>query len=122
MRTLLVSMLLSLTTITLLGCSSSPDSSPASKAPAKAAPAETAVAPAAPSGEGHAEADVVPGSYEDWCDEHGVAESQCTRCNGDLIPAFKATGDWCDSHGLPKSQCTTCDPSLKIVRPPKPGA
>lgn len=68
----------------------------------------------------HAAAGVVPGSYEDWCDEHQVPESQCTRCNPSLIPAFKATGDWCDEHGMPESQCTACDPNLKIVRPPKP--
>jgi hypothetical protein len=29
----------------------------------------------------HAAAHVVPGSYEDWCGEHEVPESQCTRCN-----------------------------------------
>ena len=39
----------------------------------------------------HAPSDVKPGSHEDWCDEHGVPESQCTKCN----------------------------PDLKIVRPPK---
>lgn len=66
----------------------------------------------------HAAADVVPGSHEDWCGEHGVAESQCTRCNPDLVPAFKATGDWCEEHGVPESQCLKCNPELKIVRPP----
>jgi hypothetical protein len=65
-------------------------------------------------------AGVVPGSYEDWCDEHGVPETACTRCDATLIPAFKAVGDWCDEHGLPKSQCLKCDPTLKIGRPPKP--
>ena len=68
---------------------------------------------------GHAPAGVKPGSHEDWCDEHQVPESQCTRCNPDLIPAFKATNDWCEEHGLPESQCTICNPELKIVRPPK---
>ncbi|CAN92894.1 hypothetical protein predicted by Glimmer/Critica [Sorangium cellulosum So ce56] len=67
----------------------------------------------------HAPADVKPGSHEDWCGEHQVPESQCTRCNADLIPAFKATGDWCAEHGLPESQCLKCNPDLKIVRPPK---
>lgn len=70
----------------------------------------------------HAGADVVPGSHEDWCGEHAVAESQCTRCNTDLVAAFKATGDWCDEHGVPESQCQKCDPDLKIVRPPKAAA
>lgn len=60
-----------------------------------------------------------PGSYEDWCSEHGVPESQDTRCDKSLIPVFKATGDWCDKHGLPKSQDLKCNPDLKIVRPPK---
>lgn len=48
----------------------------------------------------------------DWCKEHGVPESVCTRCNAELIPKFKAQGDWCETHGLPKSQCVTCDPAL----------
>jgi hypothetical protein len=70
-------------------------------------------------GERHAAASVKPGSHEDWCGEHAVPESQCTRCNPDLIPAFKATGDWCAEHGLPTSQCLKHNPDLKIVRPPK---
>lgn len=67
----------------------------------------------------HAEASVKPGSHEDWCGEHAVPESQCTRCNPDLVAAFKATDDWCEEHGLPESQCLKCNPDLKIVRPPK---
>ena len=46
----------------------------------------------------HAPAGVVPGSYEDWCAEHAVPESMCTRCNPALVAAFKATGDWCRQH------------------------
>ncbi len=60
-----------------------------------------------------------PGSYEDWCGEHGVPESLDTRCDKSLIPAFKATGDWCVKHGLPLSQCKKCNPKLKILRAPK---
>lgn len=67
----------------------------------------------------HAAAGAKPGSHEDWCTEHEVPESQCTKCNKDLIPAFKATGDWCSEHGLPESQCTTCDPKRKKERPAK---
>ena len=67
----------------------------------------------------HAPKDVKPGSYEDWCAEHQVPESQCTRCDPKLAAAFKATGDWCPEHGLPESQCTKCNPDLKITRPPK---
>lgn len=67
----------------------------------------------------HAPKGAKPGSYEDWCGEHGVPESLDTRCNPALVPAFKATKDWCAEHGLPESQCLKCNPKLKIVRPPK---
>lgn len=77
-----------------------------------------AAAPVAASS-GHGAAGAKPGSYEDWCGEHQVPESLCTRCNPDLIPAFKATKDWCPEHGLPESQCLVCNPELKIVRPAK---
>ncbi len=49
----------------------------------------------------------------DWCPEHGVPESICTRCNKSLVAGFKAKNDWDEQHGLPKSQCFQCDPSLK---------
>lgn len=84
---------------------------------------ETAKATTPPTGEDHAAvAAIVPGSYEDWCDEHGVPETQCTRCDQSLVPAFQAANDWDAEHGLPMSQCLIHDPSLKIVRPPKPEA
>ena len=67
----------------------------------------------------HAPSDTKPGSYEDWCDEHQVPESHCTRCNPSLEAAFKATGDWCSEHRLPESQCLRCNPKLKIERPPR---
>jgi hypothetical protein len=70
-------------------------------------------------GASHAKAGAKPGSHEDWCGEHGVPESQCTRCHPDLIAAFKATNDWCEEHSLPESQCLKCNPELKIVRPAK---
>lgn len=81
-------------------------------------PAEPATQPASAPAPTHAGKDVVPGSHEDWCGEHQVPESLCTRCNPDLIAAFQATGDWCPEHGLPESQCLICNPDLKIVRPP----
>ena len=68
----------------------------------------------------HADTGVVPGSYEDWCGEHQVPETLCTRCDPTLVAAFKATGDWCAEHGLPESQCLQCNPGLEIKRPPKP--
>ena len=86
--------------------------------PAAEGEAAVAASPAG-AGESHAEG-IVPGSYADWCSDHGVPETACTRCDATLIAAFKATGDWCEEHGLPKSQCLACDPQLKIVRPPKP--
>lgn len=75
------------------------------------APAADPVAPA------HAPEGYEPGSHADWCGEHGVPESMCTRCNAALIPAFQATGDWCPEHGLPESQCLACNPELRIERP-----
>ena len=69
----------------------------------------------------HAPTHATPGSHEDWCGEHQVAESLCTRCNPSLIAAFKATGDWCQGHGLPESQCLRCNPGLKLDRPQRAG-
>lgn len=51
----------------------------------------------------------------DWCKEHGVPESICTRCNESLIAGFKAKGDWCAKHGLPDSQCFVCHPELEAA-------
>ena len=92
-----------------LACSNAPDAAP-SAGPEKA----NSAAPA-----GHASEAVKPGSHEDWCEEHQVPESKCTRCNPKLIPAFRATKDWCEEHSLPESQCTKCNPDVKIVRPPE---
>lgn len=112
---------------TLVACSGSSEPA-ATPAPAPAPAAAPAPAPEPEhhdddhAGEAqHGAADAAPGSHADWCGEHAVAESQCTRCNSSLIPAFKATGDWCDEHGLPDSQCLTCDPDLVIERPPAGG-
>lgn len=80
-----------------------------------------AAATAATSTPAHARPGVQPGSHEDWCGEHQVPESLCTRCNPSLTAAFKATGDWCEEHGLPESQCRICNPGLQIERPPRAG-
>lgn len=98
-----------ITTLALGVSACSKDTAPTAKPDTKAAKT------------GHAPSNVKPGSHEDWCEEHQVPESQCTRCNPDLIPAFKATGDWCAEHAVPESQCLKCNPKLKIVRPPKAG-
>ena len=82
------------------------------------APAGPAAPGDAAEAAGHGKAGARPGSHEDWCGEHEVPESLCTRCNPALVPAFEATGDWCEEHGLPESQCLACNPDLKIERPP----
>jgi hypothetical protein len=99
------------------GCSKESEKE-AAPAPEPSAQKESAASASAQAEETHAPKGAVPGSHEDWCAEHQVPESQCTRCNPDLIAAFKATGDWCEEHGLPDSQCLKCNPELKIVRPP----
>ncbi|MFC1742492.1 efflux RND transporter periplasmic adaptor subunit [Candidatus Riflebacteria bacterium] len=45
-----------------------------------------------------------------FCKGHRVPESFCTRCNPDIIPAFKKKNDWCKGHNLPESQCIKCNP------------
>jgi len=47
--------------------------------------------------------------------EHGVPAELCTRCNPDLIPAFKDMGDWCNEHAVPESQCKKCNPGLTFT-------
>jgi hypothetical protein len=98
--------------LTLIGCAK--DTGPAHTDQAQLDPHRPGNEPSR-----HAPANVTPGSHEDWCEEHGVPESQCTRCNPSLSAAFKATGDWCEEHGVPESHCTKCNPNLQIVRPAK---
>jgi len=50
----------------------------------------------------------------DWCTEHAVPESQCTKCNPTLIETYKANNDWCAGHGLPESHCRLCNPEIKF--------
>jgi hypothetical protein len=102
------------------GCGRGAGSSEQAKISEEPKAVETQPAEPAPGEAEHAPAGVVPGSYEDWCGEHEVPESVCTRCNPTLIPAFQATNDWCAEHGLPESQCLKCHPDLEITRPPKP--
>lgn len=106
-----------LAALALSFCTSTVACDRASEAPASAEHVDDHAEPS-----GHAPAGAKPGSHEDWCGEHQVPESMCTRCNASLIPAFKQTGDWCDEHGMPQTQCLACDPSLKIERPPKTGS
>lgn len=96
-------------------CDKKGDSTPRAEQPASAAATASTEEPA------HARHGIQPGSHEDWCGEHQVPESLCTRCNPSLTAAFKATGDWCEEHGLPESQCRICNPGLQIERPPRAG-
>lgn len=41
----------------------------------------------------------------EFCEEHGVLEAVCTKCNPKLIAVFKAKGDWCEEHAFPMSFC-----------------
>src|SRR5262249_6899445 len=36
---------------------------------------------------------------DDWCEAHGVPESQCVECNPDLMPRTRTFG-WCKVHGV----------------------
>lgn len=51
-------------------------------------------------------------SEPDWCVEHRVPESECTKCNPELIDSFKKKGDWCDEHQIPESHDRICNPGL----------
>src|SRR5690348_4829722 len=92
----------------LIGCNSSAQS-----------PADKHVAAAGHSHEGW------------WCDEHGVPEEVCARCNTKLVADFKAKNDWCKEHERPDSQCFVCHPEKEAEfaaqyeakygkQPPKP--
>ncbi len=52
---------------------------------------------------------------EDWCEEHGVAESQCVECRPDLLPREKDYG-WCDDHGV--ANCPWCHPEVAQLKQP----
>jgi cobalt-zinc-cadmium efflux system membrane fusion protein len=77
------------------------------------APTEKTTASAAPAKSSHATS--ATAAAVKLC-VHGVPADQCTKCNPDLIPAFKELGDWCE-HGLPKSHCRQCNPSLTFTAP-----
>lgn len=48
-----------------------------------------------------------------WCNEHGMPEEVCARCNDKLAAKLKKKGDWCEEHDRPKSICFKCDPKLQ---------
>ncbi len=47
---------------------------------------------------------------EGLCQEHGVLEALCTKCNPKLAVIFQAKGDWCAEHEFPESICPQCHP------------
>ncbi len=119
-RTLTILVITAAASLTLVACKDDKHAPPAAAEPADHAEKEGhADKPGHADEHQHAHAGAKPGSHEDWCGEHAVPESLCTRCNATLIPAFKASGDWCEPHGLPESQCLKCNPGLKIERPPR---
>jgi hypothetical protein len=54
-----------------------------------------------------------------WCEEHGIPEEICGKCNKEYRDKQKAAGDWCETHKRLQSQCFQCDPSLyeKVFEP-----
>lgn len=49
----------------------------------------------------------------DWCDEHGVPESQCIECNETLVPPLKDYG-FCKEHGV--AQCPFHHPEVAQLK------
>ena len=50
---------------------------------------------------------------DDWCEEHGVPESQCVECHPDLLPRGKDYG-WCKQHGV--HNCPLCHPEVAQLK------
>jgi membrane fusion protein, heavy metal efflux system len=50
---------------------------------------------------------------DDWCEEHGVPESQCVECHPDLLPRGKDYG-WCKEHGV--ANCPLCHPEVAQLK------
>ncbi len=48
-----------------------------------------------------------------WCQEHGVPEEQCGRCDSKLAADFQKRWDWCQDHDRPDTQCFPCHPELQ---------
>jgi hypothetical protein len=89
-------------TLVLTGC---PETSSGTTPKTDPAPVASPSAPVKPL--------VTAPKVADWCPEHGVPESVCTRCNDGLVAGFKAKGDWCKTHDLPDSQCLKCHPEFE---------
>lgn len=59
-------------------------------------------------------AGLAPGQRADWCEEHGVPESQCVECHPDLLPRGPDYG-WCKEHGV--HDCPLCHPEVAQLDP-----
>lgn len=111
-RTILSALVLLLTVPLLWSCGDVGNS--AADADTHGSGAEDHTAPDHAPGEQHA-AELAPAGFvaaADWCAEHSVPESQCTKCNPALIDTFRSSGDWCAGHGLPESHCRLCNPGI----------
>jgi thiol-disulfide isomerase/thioredoxin len=51
--------------------------------------------------------------------EHKVPAKVCARHHPELVAQFKRAGDWCEPHGVPESQCLECHPDLTFDPLPK---
>lgn len=51
--------------------------------------------------------------HKDWCEEHGVPESQCVECHPNLLPKGKDYG-WCKEHGI--ANCPLCHPQVAQLK------
>ena len=50
--------------------------------------------------------------HGEWCDEHGVAEVECSMCQKNVFKKLKAN-EICPKHpDRAKAQCFICDPDL----------
>lgn len=56
-----------------------------------------------------------PDAPADWCEEHGVPESQCVTCNPGLMPEEPDYG-WCREHGV--HNCTLHHPDVAELKQP----
>jgi cobalt-zinc-cadmium efflux system membrane fusion protein len=53
---------------------------------------------------------------DDWCETHGISQSQCVECNPDLLPKPKTYG-WCKEHGV--QECPLHHPDVaQLDEPP----
>ena len=52
---------------------------------------------------------------DDWCEQHGVPESQCVECQPDLLPSGQDYG-WCKTHGV--HDCPLEHPDVAQLKKP----